>query len=66
MEIKLNINFGIKELSMSNTCPYCLGSGKLKSMQRALTYDAGSVRAADTKVKCNHCNGTGRRLMFNE
>lgn len=40
-------------------CPYCYGSGKLKAMQRAMTYDGGSVRAKDTLVKCSNCKGTG-------
>ncbi|SNR95708.1 hypothetical protein SAMN05446037_100281 [Anaerovirgula multivorans] len=40
-------------------CPYCLGTGKLKAMQNAMTYDAGTIRYKDTLVKCNHCNGTG-------
>ena len=44
---------------LDNICPYCLGSGKLKIMQSAMTYDAGSVRLSDAKVKCNYCNGKG-------
>jgi hypothetical protein len=46
-------------LNPSNICPYCLGSGKLKAMQSAMTYDAGSIRYSDTKVKCSYCNGKG-------
>jgi len=42
-------------------CPTCLGSGKLKAMQAAMTYDAGTVRAADTTIKCNMCKGSGWR-----
>lgn len=47
------------EKYIDNICPHCLGSGKLKAMQAAMTYDAGSIRVNDTKVKCSHCNGRG-------
>lgn len=53
IEIKMNQDFPL------NICPYCFGSGKLKAMQSAMTYDAGSIRYSDTKIKCSHCNGTG-------
>ena len=42
-------------------CPACLGSGKVKAMQAAMTYDVGAIRAKDTIVKCPYCKGTGRR-----
>lgn len=40
-------------------CLHCLGTGTQKAMQMAMTYDVGSKRAKDTKVKCKHCNGKG-------
>lgn len=40
-------------------CPYCLGSGKQKAMQRAMAHNGESVRVADTTVQCNHCKGKG-------
>lgn len=49
------------KVAITNTCPYCLGSGELKAMQMGAIYGGGSVRVNDTKVKCKHCNGTGRR-----
>lgn len=61
-EVKIEVELKIKEPhSILEICPYCFGSGKLRAMQRAMTYDAGSVRAADTYVKCNNCKGTGRK-----
>jgi len=42
-------------------CPLCGGTGKLKAMQMAMTYDAGAVRYKDTTTKCSQCNGTGRK-----
>ena len=55
----MDIKIEIKAPDVMDLCPYCLGSGKLKAMQSAMTYDAGSIRAKDTKVKCRNCNGTG-------
>ena len=55
MEIK--INMGLSDFT--NLCPRCLGSGKLKAMQSAMTYGGKSARATDTTVKCNLCNGKG-------
>lgn len=45
--------------SLSDLCPYCFGTGKQKAMQMAMTYDAGTIRVNDTKVKCEYCKGTG-------
>ena len=45
--------------SLSDLCSHCFGTGKQKAMQMTMTYDVGSVRVNDTKVKCIHCNGTG-------
>lgn len=53
MEIKIDASYP------KDMCPYCYGSGKLKAMQRAMTYDGGSVRDKDTLVKCSNCKGTG-------
>lgn len=53
MDIKINTVNNVKP------CIYCLGTGKLKAMQSAATYNTGSVRGKDTKVKCKHCNGAG-------
>ncbi len=50
----------IKIPTLNDLCPYCFGSGKLKAMQRAMTFGGGSIRVNDTSVKCNHCEGTGR------
>lgn len=58
----MNIQINFNALGFENLCPHCLGTGKLKAMQMAMTYDAGTVRANDTKVKCKHCNGTGRKI----
>ncbi len=52
MEIKI-------DLSGVRICPYCLGSGELKSMQSLAVIGRGSIRGADTKVKCKHCGGSG-------
>ena len=51
----------IKTPSFSDLCPYCYGTGKLKAMQRAMTFNGKSVRVQDTTVKCNQCDGTGRK-----
>lgn len=53
MEIKIDMSMP------RDICPYCFGLGKLKAMQRAMTYEGVSVRTKDTFVKCNHCKGTG-------
>lgn len=47
------------DLSGLNICPYCLGTGKLKAMQSLATFNVGSIRGSDTKVKCKYCNGSG-------
>jgi RecJ-like exonuclease len=52
LEIKINI-------TPSNLCPYCFGTGKLKAMQSAMTLNSKSIRVNDTSVKCNYCKGTG-------
>lgn len=41
-------------------CLCCFGKGKVKAMQRYMTYDAGSVRGADIWVTCPVCKVTGR------
>ncbi len=51
----------ITPLKLEDICWACGGSGKLKAMQSAMTYDAGLIRAKDTTVKCPYCNGTGLR-----
>lgn len=51
----------IKIPTLADICPCCLGSGKVKAMQRAMLFGGGSVRAKDTKVKCTVCNGMGRK-----
>ena len=55
------MNINITQPDFTKICPACLGSGKVKAMQSCMTYDAGSVRGPDTKVKCPSCKGTGRR-----
>jgi DnaJ-class molecular chaperone len=55
INIKVDINYP-KEMRF---CPYCFGTGKLKAMQNAMTYEGISIRVQDTFVKCSHCNGTG-------
>ena len=47
------------DLSGFNICSYCLGSGKLKAMQRLTTFDGRSIRGKDKTVKCKYCNGSG-------
>lgn len=61
--MKNEIVISITPLKLENICWACGGSGKLKAMQSAMTYDAGSIRAKDTTVKCPHCNGTGFRRL---
>lgn len=53
MNIKINV------LKDGRFCPYCFGSGRLKSMQSVATYGGGSIRGKDTQVKCKFCNGVG-------
>lgn len=48
-------------IDLGDLCPLCLGSGKLKAMQRLALFGGGSVRGPDTRVTCTYCNGTGRR-----
>lgn len=55
MEFKIDL----KLPNIADLCPCCWGTGKLKAMQRAMTYNGESVRTADTTVKCTHCNGKG-------
>lgn len=61
MKNKIIIN--ITPPKLEDICWACGGSGKLKAMQSAMTYDAGSIRAKDTTVKCPRCNGTGFRRL---
>lgn len=42
-------------------CLHCEGSGKLYAMQNMAVIGGRSVRGPDVKVKCNHCNGVGRK-----
>ena len=51
----------IKIPTLTDLCPYCFGSGKVKAMQSVALFGGGSVRGNDTTVKCTSCNGTGRR-----
>ena len=51
----------IKIPTLTDLCPYCLGSGKVKAMQSVALFGGGSVRGNDTTMKCSSCNGTGRR-----
>lgn len=48
-------------LDLGDLCPVCLGSGKVKAMQRLALFGGGSVRGPDTQVVCTYCSGTGRR-----
>lgn len=48
------------EIQLPKLCTRCLGSGKQLVMQSAMTYDCGSIRYKDKKVKCVACEGTGR------
>lgn len=52
MEVTINI-------SPTNICPYCLGSGKRKAMQMATNRKGQTVMWIDTKSKCKHCDGIG-------
>lgn len=45
---------------LSELCPVCFGSGKIKAMQAYMTYDAGPIRGPDTKIVCPYCKGTGK------
>ena len=55
MEIKIDIGLP----NITDLCPYCFGTGKLKAMQSAMVYGGKPVRITDTKVKCVYCKGTG-------
>ncbi len=55
-----NVAYGLKQ-DGKDICPICLGTGRLKAMQRAAYIGGGSVRANDTTDKCTACKGTGRR-----
>lgn len=57
MEGKTKIK--IEPLKNIKICPYCLGDGKLKAMQRANISNGISIRYKDTTVKCKYCNGAG-------
>lgn len=52
----------IKIFTNTSMCPYCFGTGKLKIMQSAAVYNSNSIRVADKKVKCKHCEGTGLKI----
>lgn len=45
---------------LSELCPVCFGSGKIKVMKACMTYDAGTIRGPDIKIVCPYCNGTGK------
>lgn len=55
----MNIEFKVSIQSLFNTCFFCSGTGKVRAMQMAMTYNKGPVRTEDTKVKCINCNGKG-------
>jgi DnaJ-class molecular chaperone len=59
MKNKIIINITKVSPKFEDICSACRGSGKLKAMQAAMTYDAGPIRAKDTIVKCPYCKGTG-------
>jgi RecJ-like exonuclease len=49
----------IKIPLLSDLCHYCMGSGKLKAMQRAKLLNSDeTIRVQDTEVECPHCKGT--------
>lgn len=50
------------EIQLPKLCTRCLGSGEQLVMQSAMTYDVGSIRYKDKKVKCEACKGTGRAI----
>lgn len=47
-------------MQLSMFCSICDGTGKLKAMQMAMTFDAGPVRVEDADNKCPYCKGAGR------
>lgn len=49
--------------STITVCPYCLGTGKLKAMQRAMISHTESIRIKDKEVKCKHCDGIGVKII---
>lgn len=51
----------IKIPALTDLCPYCLGSGKVRAMQSVALFGGGSIRGKDTMVKCTYCKGTGRK-----
>ena len=64
-EIKVNIGIDLAAGpdSTAVNCPMCFGTGKLKAMQNAMTYDGPSVRVEDKTIKCMHCMGTRSRVI---
>lgn len=46
---------------LDKLCPFCFGSGKLKEMQSAATFNGASIRCKNTTMPCRHCSGTGRK-----
>ena len=47
-------------INITNTCPYCLGSGEIRAMQSMAVINAPSIRGKDKKGICGKCNGRGR------
>lgn len=45
--------------SLRDICPVCFGSGKVKAMQMANTFNGPSIRVEDVSVTCATCGGRG-------
>jgi RecJ-like exonuclease len=54
----------VKLPSFHDLCPICLGSGKIKAMQRAkISNSKETVRAKDVELKCSYCKGSGKNNL---
>lgn len=49
------------EISLGSLCWHCHGTGRLRAMTLAMTMEGETVRDKDVAVKCNRCNGRGRK-----
>lgn len=59
--IEIKISLDDIDLLSKDLCPHCGGSGRLKAMQSMAVIGGSSIRGSDTTVKCNSCNGIGRK-----
>lgn len=62
LNIESSLHFNTApEISLDGLCWHCHGTGKLKAMTLAMTMEGETVRDKDVAVKCDQCNGRGRK-----